>query len=139
MKQDTIKAKGKAKKAIRVFLDIISFNTPQAIVFNLSVIILLLAVLPTPVLEDSPSKCVFRNIILPLVFSGHCPSSGFFAGCKCPACGLTTGVSRLLHGDLASALASNKMSIAVLLVMIFLLGINIIKIVKHLMHLIISK
>ena len=118
------------QRAKKIVLDIISFNTPQAIVFSLSVIILLLALLPAPVLELSPFKCVFKNFLLPLVFSGHCPTSGLFAGCKCPACGLTTGVAQLLHGDLAGALASNKLSVIVLFVMIALIVINIVKIIK---------
>lgn len=118
------------QRAKKIALDIISFNTPQAIVFSLFVVILLLAVLPAPVLELSPFKCVFKSFLLPLVFSGHCPASGLFAGCKCPACGLTSGVSRLLHGDLAGALALNKLSVIVLFVMIALIVINIVKMLK---------
>jgi hypothetical protein len=117
-------------RAKKIILDIISFNTPVAIVFNLLLIIFLLAVLPAPVLEMSPFKCVFKTIILPAVFLGNCPTTGLFALCNCPACGLLRGVSRLLHGDLAGALALNKLSVIVLLVMIALIIANFTKIAK---------
>ncbi len=118
-------------RALKIALDLVSFNTSQAIAINLALILLVIALLPTPALTYSPFKCVFRNYLLPIVFSGNCPTTGFFAGCKCPACGLTTALSRLLHGDFAGAWAFNKLSFAVLAVMAALIVINLVKSVRE--------
>ena len=114
-----------------IFLDLVSFNTPQARVFNLSAILIALAVVPTKHLVYSPVKCVFKNVILPLVFRGNCPTSGLFAGCECPACGMTRAMSRLLHGDVVGAYGFNKGVFLVLLVMLVLIAINLVKSVRE--------
>lgn len=107
--------KNKVKK---YFTNIISFATPEAKVFNLSSIFFILAVVPTEKLGYSPIKCIFKHFLLPLIFNGNCPSDGIFANCNCPACGLTRGMSRLLHGDIHGALYFNKLVIIVFIVMV---------------------
>ena len=108
-------------------LDCISFNTPQAIVFNISIIFLVLIITPSNYLVYSPFKCVFKYLIFPLIFKGKCPIDGLFANCECPACGLTRGMSRLLHGDITSALEYNILVVPVFIMMIFVMIYNIIK------------
>lgn len=107
--------KNKVKK---YFIDIISFATPEARIFNLSSIFLILAIVPTDKLVYSPVKCVFKHFLLPLIFNGNCPTDGIFANCNCPSCGMTRGMSRLLHGDINGALNYNKLVIIVFLIMI---------------------
>lgn len=91
---------------------------------NLSSILLLLALVPTRIIESAPKLCVFKNIIIPLFFQGHCPITGFFLDCSCPACGLTQAMSHLLHGEVSIAWGYNKGIFLVLLVMISLMAIN---------------
>ncbi|MBU0472102.1 MAG: DUF2752 domain-containing protein [Nanoarchaeota archaeon] len=124
-----IKKKLKALK--NIFFDIISFGSPQARVFNLTSILLILRVIPTSGLSYSPFKCIFKHFLLPLIYRGNCPTTGLFANCECPACGLTRAMSRLIHGDLTGALAFNKLVILVFIVMITLIIINAIKIIKE--------
>jgi hypothetical protein len=115
----------------KIFLDIVSFGSPQAIVFNISSILIGLAIIPTGDLEKSPLKCIFKHFLLPLIFKGNCPTSGIFADCNCPACGITRGVSRLLHGDIKSAYSYNKLVPLVFLTLMVLLIINLIRSVKY--------
>jgi len=117
----------KPKNIKKLVLDMVSFNTPQAIAINIAIIFLLLVILPTSALQNSPVPCVFKNYILPFVFRGHCPSSGIFANCECPGCGMTRALSRFLHGDLMGALAYNKLVLVLFSVMIVLLVWNILK------------
>ncbi|MFA6461275.1 MAG: DUF2752 domain-containing protein [Candidatus Woesearchaeota archaeon] len=63
-------------------------------------------------------------MIIPLFFHNHCPITGFFSGCNCPACGLTRAMSHLLHGEVSLAWGYNKGVFLVLLVMISLIVIN---------------
>lgn len=114
----------------KLFFDIVSFGTPGAIVFNLSMVLFVLFIIPTKYLLYSPVKCVFKNFLFPLVFKGYCPSSGLFADCECPACGLTRAMSRLLHGDFAGAYAHNRLVFVVFLVIIAIIIINLAKIAK---------
>jgi hypothetical protein len=111
--------------------DCISFNSPKAIIFNLALILLLLAIIPTFYLERSPVTCIFKSTILPLVFHHNCPTEGFFADCNCPACGLTRAMSRLLHGDLQGALEYNLLIVPVSLTILFLLVTNLVKLRKN--------
>jgi hypothetical protein len=119
------------KKTKKVLLDVVSFNNPQVIFFNLFLVLLILAIIPTSVLSNSPSRCVFKTIILPIVFHGHCPTSGYFIDCNCPACGLTRGMSRLLHGDLAGAYAFNRMVFAVFGIIVVLIIQNFVLSVQY--------
>lgn len=116
------------RKFSSFFLDCAGFRTQKAIVFNLSFIILLLAIIPTDTLANTPVKCVFKHLILPTIFQGDCPETGVFAGCNCPACGLTRGMSRLLHGDMDGALSFNPLTIPLFIIMISLIIINTIRI-----------
>jgi len=50
----------------RFCIDVISFGSPQAIIFNLSSVFFLLAVTPTSKLGYSPFKCIFKNLIFQL-------------------------------------------------------------------------
>jgi hypothetical protein len=113
-------------KIKKVFLDIVSFNTPQARVFNLCAVLVGLAVVPTKHLVYFPIRCVFKHVILPFVFGGNCPTTGLFAGCECPACGMTRAMSRLLHGDIVGAYNFNKGVFLVLLVMLVLIVVNLV-------------
>ncbi|MBN2459767.1 DUF2752 domain-containing protein [Candidatus Woesearchaeota archaeon] len=115
----------KPAKLKKIVLDLISFNTPQAIVFNLVVILLVLALLPTSTITTFPSSCIFKNFILPAVYHGDCPDSGLFAGCECPACGLTRAMSRLLHGDFAGAWDFNPLVFLVFPAMLAMIGLNL--------------
>jgi len=111
----------KENKIISFFIEILSFATPRARVINLSSIFLLLAVIPTKYLIYSPVKCVFKNFLLPLIFQGNCPASGFFANCNSPSCGMTRGMSRLLHGDFTGAWNFNRLVFMVFAIMVFIL------------------
>ena len=115
----------KLKKLGSFLLDCISFNSPQAIVFNLCAIFLILIILPAESLAHSPFHCIFKHYIIPFFLGGNCPTSGFFAGCRCPGCGLTRGMSRLLHGDIAGAIEFNVLVIPVFIVMVGLIVVNI--------------
>ncbi len=120
-----------SKKVKPVFLDLISFGSPQAIVFNLTTIFILLFITPTKNLVYSPVKCIFKNVLLPLIFRGNCPTSGLFANCEDPACGLTRAMSSLLHGDFFAAWNFNKGVYLLFSVMIIVLIINLVKTIKY--------
>ena len=117
-------------KARDIFMDILSFGKPWAITFNLATIIAILAVLPTYFLDKAPHFCLFRKYIIPLILRGHCPASGFFTDCRCPACGLTHALSRLLHGDLIGANDYNPLVWFVFPVMIILMLHNAVRHIK---------
>ena len=121
---------GRIIKLKSFFLDLLSFNSPKAIVINLSSIFIILASIPTEFLNYSPVKCVFKTIIFPLIFGGVCPEEGFFAYCNCPACGMTRAMSRLLHGDLVGAYGFNKLVFIVFIIMVIVLITNLYKINK---------
>jgi hypothetical protein len=111
-------------KLKKIVLDILSFGSPQAIVINLTSILILLGSTPVSAVKYSPVKCVFKHFILPLIFSGDCPTTGIFANCECPACGMTRAMSRLLKGRIKEALSFNKGVIIVLFVMIIVILVN---------------
>jgi hypothetical protein len=115
------------RKLVKYFLDLISFNSPQAITINIFLIFLVLAIIPASSIIYSPVKCVFKNIILPFVFQNNCPTEGLFAHCECPACGMTRGMSRLLHGDIADALRYNRGVPVLFFAMVFVLFLNTVK------------
>lgn len=123
--------KGLLKKPFSFFIELISFSSPRAIVINISSIFAVLFFMPTSELNYLPIRCVFKNFILPLVYKGNCPTSGLFAGCECPFCGLTRAMSRLLHFDLKEALEFNILVIPVFIAMMVLLSINVFKLVKN--------
>ena len=56
-----------------------------------------LAVIPAPWIERCPAVCLFQALF----------------GVECLGCGMTRALSALLHGDLAAALAYNKLVLVV--------------------------
>ena len=121
---------GKIQKIKNLFLDLLSFGSPQAIVVNITSAFIFLFAIPTEYIDKSPVKCVFKTFLIPLIFGGNCPESGIFAECNCPACGITRGLSRLMHGDLTGAWNYNKLVPFVFLTMLTLLIFNIFKTIK---------
>jgi len=64
------------------------------------------AAIPTAWLERAPSLCTYKRLF----------------GIECLGCGMTRAISCLLHGDIAAALAYNKLVMAVFpLLVLFLL------------------
>jgi hypothetical protein len=63
------------------------------------------AAIPTAWLERAPSLCTYKRLF----------------GIECLGCGMTRAMSCLLHGDLAAALAYNKLVMAVFPLMVLLL------------------
>ena len=118
-------------KLKKLFLDHVGFNSPFSRFFNLSFILGFLAVYPTSSLGKLPFKCVFKNAILPLIFRGNCPTTGLFANCECPACGMTRAMSRLMHGDFVGAWSFNKMVFVVFAVMVVLIVYNLVLFIKQ--------
>ena len=118
------------KKLYYFFLNCLSFNTPEAIVFNISLILIILAILPVSDLSYLPVRCVFKYFLLPIVFKGSCPSSGLFFECNCPFCGVTRGMNRFLHGDIKEAMKFNIIVIPLFFAMIIVLIINLVKVIR---------
>jgi hypothetical protein len=94
-------------------------------------IFFILIIVPTHYLLYSPFNCIFKAIILPFIFNNNCPATGLFANCECPACGLTRALSSLLHGDISSALNYNLLVTPLFLVLLFVLILNVIKLIKN--------
>jgi len=118
-------------KRQNIVFEFLGFGSPRAVVINFSAIILALAIIPTAFWDRSPDLCIWHRFILPLVFRHHCPTSGIFAGCHVPSCGLTHALSQLLHGDFASAFDYNKLVFIVFGLIVFLLVWNTIKLIKN--------
>jgi len=118
-------------KIKKFFIYFLGFDKPGAIVINLSLILIFLAVIPANVVSKGPPICVFKNIILPFVFHGNCPTSGLFVDCNCPACGLTRAISSIMHGDFSAAWGYNRLSFLVFGLMVFLIIFNLIKAIKE--------
>jgi hypothetical protein len=116
------------KRMKLIFLDLLSFGSPQAIVINLSVILMILSLVSPLALEQGPDISVYRNII-PLIID-DCPESGWFKDCKVPSYGMTRGISSILHGDLAGAYSYNRSVFILFGVMVFLIVVNLVKVVK---------
>ena len=126
---DKLKSRSFTKRFFSFLLDCVSFNTPQAIIFNISVAFLVLAITPINYVVYSPFRCVF-HILLPIIFGDSCPTSGIFANCEAPSCGLTRAMLSLLHGDIHSALEYNLLVIPVFFIMLFILIFNIYKLTR---------
>ncbi|MBS3099838.1 DUF2752 domain-containing protein [Candidatus Pacearchaeota archaeon] len=86
--------------------------------------------LPAQYLQKSSFHCIFKTYILPLFFNGNCPTTGFFANCDCPACGLTHAAQALVHGNFQQALAYNLLVLPLFIVFFSLIVINLLKIMK---------
>ncbi|MFT4303470.1 MAG: DUF2752 domain-containing protein [Candidatus Woesearchaeota archaeon] len=117
-------------KIVSFFFDCISFNTPIAIVFNISIIFLLLIIIPFNSLTYSPFKCIFKYVLFPILFRNSCPTKGILFDCNCPACGMTRGMSKLLKGDISTAMEYNILVIPLFLVLVFLWIFNGKKIIQ---------
>jgi hypothetical protein len=102
-------------KLKKIFLDLISFDSPQAKVFNFSLILLIAAVIPTDKLGYLPIFSIYQTFFNMTFYSS----------------GMTRGMSRLFHGDINGALTYNKLIIILVLVIFFLLVYNIIESVKY--------
>jgi hypothetical protein len=119
------------KKINFFILDLISLNSPLAIVIVFSLILLLLLIVPTSLLSYSPIRPFFKEVLFPTVFLGKCPDSGFLKDCNVLSTGETRGLSRILHGDISGALEYNKLSLLVFVIILSLIVVNIIKIFKR--------
>lgn len=114
----------------KFILDIVGFGSPIAIVINLFLIILILCILPTQNLNFLPFRPVFKDFLLPLIFQGQCPETGFFTDCNVYSTGQTRALSRLLHGDFRGAYSFNKLVFILFITIITVLIINLIKVFK---------
>jgi hypothetical protein len=73
--------------------------------------VVFLAAAPVQWFEHGPTLCLWKR----------------FFGIECLGCGMTRALSRLLHGDLAAALAHNR-----LVVVVFpLLAVSIVRAIIH--------
>ena len=119
------------KNKYSTIIEIVSLSTPKGRVIAFSFLFSILALLPTRVLSNSPVKCIFKEYVLPFFYKGTCPTSGFFAYCNCPACGMTRGLSSILHGRFIDAWYFNKLSFVVFSIMIFIVMKDIIVLHKR--------
>lgn len=67
--------------------------------------LILLATIPTELIERGPVVCVFKNLI----------------GIECFGCGMTRALSSILHGNLVAAISYNKLVVIVFLLLCFIL------------------
>jgi len=118
------------KKIFDFFKDCVSFNSPEAIIFVIIFISIVLIIIPTNNISILPTKCVFKNYIFPIIFNNNCPESGIFKDCSCPACGLTRAFSEFFKGNLNKALEYNWLIIPVLLILVLLIISNSYKILN---------
>jgi hypothetical protein len=89
-----------------------------------------LSIIPTEDLHFLFFKSVFKDILLPWIYEGNCPTMGFLKDCNVYSTGETRGLSRLLHGDLLGAYNYNKLVFLLFLTIIAVLIINLIKVYK---------
>jgi len=78
----------------------------------------------------SGPRCVFK-LILSLIYRDGCPTSGLFAHCEGPSCGMIRGMVELLNGNLGAAVAHNRAVPLVFTAMLIVLIINIVKVVRE--------
>lgn len=105
----------KFKKVKEILLDIISFNSPQAKVFNLTSIFIIAATVPTDKLKYLPIRSIYESVFHIQLYSS----------------GMTRAMSRLFHGDFIGAWEFNKLVFPVFLTMLILNIINIVKCIKY--------
>jgi hypothetical protein len=101
---------GRVKHGWKVFLEVVSFGSPRAIVFNLVVVFVILFLMPTGELGLLPVRSLFS-----------------LAGVKWYSVGLTRAMSRLLHGDVAGAYEMNKLVFVLFVAMVSVLVVNVVK------------
>ncbi len=110
-------------------IELLSFGSPRAIVINLVLILVIVAIVPIGQLHFFPS--VFKGIILPLVFGGQCPESGILKDCNIYSTGETRALSKLLDGDIEGAIAYNWLIVFLFPVIVFLIVFNLTKIIRN--------
>ncbi len=115
------------ERAKKFLLDLISFGTPQAIAFNLAIILFLILFLPFDKLYLFPFKSIYGNIVIPYIFNGVCPTIGNSSICVFYSVGETRALSKLLHGEIKEAISYNPLVFALIGVLIFLIAQNIYK------------
>lgn len=103
------------RKLKEILLDIISFNSPQAKVFNFILIFLIAASVPTDKLKYLPIRSIYESIFHIQLYSS----------------GVTRAMSRLFHGDFLGAWRFNKLVFPVFLTMLIILVINMFKCIKY--------
>jgi hypothetical protein len=101
-------------KIKEILLDIISFDSAQAKVFNFITMFIIAGVLPTDKLKYLPIRSVYENVFHLKLYSS----------------GMTRAMSRLFHGDIAGAWQFNKLVFVVVLTMLVLIIINLIICIK---------
>ena len=92
-----------------IFLDLLSFDSPQAKVFNFFMIFFIASIVPTNLLGYLPIFSVYKTFFNLTLYSS----------------GMTRAMSRLFHGDLIGALSFNKLVVFVFAVMLVLIIINL--------------
>ena len=117
---------GKLKSSL--LLELLSFNSARAKIINFCSILFLFFIVPTRIVENGHSLCIFKNIFFPLIFGENC---SFLGGCNCPACGMFRAFSNILHGNIKKAWQFNKLSFVALAIMVALIVINTINLIKH--------
>lgn len=105
----------KFKNIKEILLDIISFNSPQAKVFNFTLIFIIAATVPTNKLKYLPIRSIYESVFHIQLYSS----------------GMTRAMSRLFHGDFVGAWEFNKLVFPVFLTMLILNIINIVKCIKY--------
>lgn len=96
------------RRAGRVLLEHLAFDSPRARTLNFLGILLLAAIIPTDRLDWLPVRSVWENVF------GFRPYSS----------GMTRALSRLMHGDLEGAWAFNPLVFAVFTLIVGLVAWN---------------
>lgn len=110
----------KIKSFFSFILDFLTISSHKAIVFVLLSSILILAILPTSILHNSPNISVNRHIFSRTIGNFiECPTDGFLEYC-CPSCGLTRATSYALKGNVQRAWFHNPL-IFLILPLVFIL------------------
>jgi len=115
-------------KKFKLFIfDLISFGSSQAIVINISLILILLFLLPSQDLGYIPARSLYSTVVIPQVFNNTCPSEGLFKNCGFYSIGQTRALSQLLHGNIQAALEMNKLVLILFIALLTILFMNISK------------
>lgn len=97
-------------------------GTPQSVLIVLISLLVIEAVVPTYYWDSHVLwHCPVKAYLMPLIFSGHCPTSGFFVDCRCPGCGITHALSALMHGNFQAAIHFNFLIVPVVILILYLM------------------
>jgi hypothetical protein len=80
--------------------------------------LLSLALVPVSVIERGPGVCIFKHLF----------------GRECLGCGLTRGLSALLHGNLAVALSYNRLVLVVFTALCLLLFLDVLSVARSVLR-----